>query len=56
MQTDQLSAGATKREKGSKGGGGRGLSDTGRLSGLKYKLICLFDLVADMVEGGGYFN
>ena len=26
--------------------------DTGRLSELKYKLICCFKLVADMVQGG----
>ena len=48
-------AGAAKREKGSKGGGDcvRLLDvDTGRLSGLKCKLICRFKLVADMVGDG----
>ena len=38
--------------KGTKGGGGRvRLSnvDTGRLTGFKYKLICCFKLVTDMV-------
>ena len=48
-------AGAGRWEKGSKGGGGRmRLSniDTERLSRLKYKLICHFKLVADMVGGG----
>ena len=47
-------AGATKGEKGSKGGGGRVRLpdvDTGRLSVLKYKL-CRFKLAMDMVEGG----
>ena len=27
---------------------------TGRLSGLKYKLICCFKLAVDMVGGGGH--
>ena len=48
-------AGATKGENGSKGGGGQvRLSDfdTGRLLGLKYKLICRFKLMADMAGGG----
>ena len=26
--------------------------DTGRLSGLKYKLVCCFKLKVDMVRGG----
>jgi hypothetical protein len=26
--------------------------DTGRLSGLKYELVCLFELVSDMVRDG----
>ena len=46
-------AGVARREKGSKGGGGRVRLldvDTRRLWGLKYKLICLFKL--DMVRGG----
>ena len=41
-------------KKGSEGVGGRVSLldvDTGRLSGLKYKLICHFKLVADMVGG-----
>ena len=48
-------AGAARGKKGSKGGGGRvRLSDfdIGRLSGLKYKLVCHFTWVANMVEGG----
>ena len=48
-------AGGTRGEKGSKGGGGqvRLLDvDTGRLLGLKYKLICHFKLAVDMVRGG----
>jgi hypothetical protein len=42
-------------KKGSKGGGSRvGLPDfaTGRLSRLKYKLVCHFNLVVDMVKDG----
>ena len=38
----------------SKGGGGRVrlfYVDTGRLSGLKYKLICRYKLAVDMVRG-----
>ena len=45
-------ADAARREKGSKGVGGRvSLSnvDTGRLSGLKYRSICCLTLAADMV-------
>ena len=45
-------AGASREEKGSKDGGGqvRLLDvDTGRLTGLKYKLICRFKLAADTV-------
>ena len=48
-------AGVARGEKGSKGEGGQArLSniDTGRLSGLKYKLICRFKLATDMVRGG----
>ena len=48
-------AGAARGEKGSKGRGGRvRLSnvDTGRLTGLKYKLICHFKLAVDMVGDG----
>ena len=43
------------RGKGNKGGGEqvRLLDvDTGRLSGLKYELVCLFELVSDMVRDG----
>ena len=42
-------------EKGSKGEEGQvkiSDVDTGRLSGLKYKLICCFKLAADMARGG----
>ena len=48
-------AGATRVEKGSKSGGAQVRLpdvDTGRLSGLKYKLICSFKLVADMIRDG----
>ena len=51
----EVLAGATRGERGSKGGGGRvRLSDVRieRLSGLKYKLICHFKLATDMVGGG----
>jgi hypothetical protein len=46
-------AGAARGEKGSKDGGGRvSLSnvDTGKLTGLKYKLISHYKLPADMSE------
>ena len=46
---------AAKVKKGSKAGGGQvRLSNVGagRLLGLKYRLICLFKLAADMVGGG----
>ena len=42
-------------EKRNGGGGGRVRLldvDTGRLLGLKYKLVCCFKLAADMVGGG----
>jgi hypothetical protein len=48
-------AGAARGEKKIKGGGGRVRLldvDNGRLSGLKYNLICLFRLAAEMVRGG----
>ena len=50
-------AGAARGEKGNKGGSGGGQVmlldvDTGRLSGLKYKLIYFCKLAADMVSGG----
>ena len=50
-------ASAARREKGSKGGGGRvRLSnvDTRELAGYKDKLIFCFILAADMVRGGTY--
>ena len=43
----EVLAGATRGKKGSKGGGGRVRLlnvDTRRLSGLKYKLICYFQI------------
>ena len=48
-------AGASRREKGGKGEGGRVRLldvDTGQLSGLKYKLICHLKLAPDMVRDG----
>ena len=47
-------AGAAREENRSKGAGGceRLLDDTGRLSGLKYKLICCFKLVGNMIGVG----
>ena len=45
-------AGAARGKKGSKGGGSRVRlpdADTGRLLGLKYKLICHLKFAADMV-------
>ena len=42
-------------KRGSNGGGGQVSLldvDTGRLSGLKYKLICRFKLAVDIVGGG----
>ena len=50
-----MCAGATRGKKESKGGGGRVRLlnvDTGRLSGMKYKLICHLKVAADMVGGG----
>ena len=50
-------AGAARGRTGSKGGGGPVRSsdvDTGRLSGLKYKLICYFKLAT--VSLGTIFN
>ena len=44
-------AGAARGEKGSKGGGGHQMLIPGRLSRLKYKLICHFKLAANMVGG-----
>ena len=48
-------AGAARGKKGIGGEGGQ-LSllnhNIGRLSGLKYKLVCHFTWVANMVEGG----
>ena len=54
-------AGAARNEKGSKGGGGRARLpdvDTGRLLGLKFKLICHFKLAVDMdgMASGSMFS
>ena len=54
-RSTKVLTGATKGEKGNKGGGSRvRLSniDTGELAGCKDKLICHFKLAADMVRCG----
>ena len=51
----KLLAGAARGGKGTKGGGGRVRLldvDTGRPSGLNYRLICRFKLAADVIRGG----